>query len=143
MPRQKKLIEHAYREGERLGLTVWCADEAGPYRAIPRPGSSWQPAGEPARYPHEYVRGGTAKLLTLYHPTGQARVKGVTRTPDAILHPWLETELSAIVAAAATAGSGGGVCREPGGVGALAGKPVRPLHPAGRSATLMDAPDPG
>lgn len=81
-------------------MTVWCADEAGPYQAIPRPGSSWQPVGEPARYPHEYVRGGTAKLLTLFHPTtGQVRVKGVTRTPNAILHPWLETELSAIVAA--------------------------------------------
>jgi hypothetical protein len=26
------------------------------------------------------------------------RVQGVTRTPDAILHPWLEAELSAIVA---------------------------------------------
>jgi hypothetical protein len=80
-------------------LAVWCADEAGPYQAIPQPGPSWRPAGEPARYPHEYVRGGTAKLLTLFHPaTGQVRVKGVTRSPNAILHPWLEAELSAIVA---------------------------------------------
>lgn len=78
---------------------MWCADEAGPYQAIPRPGSSWQPTGEPARYPHEYIRGGTAKLLTLFHPaTGPVRVQGVTRTPNAILHPWFEAELSAIVA---------------------------------------------
>lgn len=80
-------------------MAVWCADEAGPYQAIPHPGSSWQPVGEPARYPHEYVRGGTAKLLTLFHPaSGQVRVKGVTRTSNTILHPWLEAELSAIVA---------------------------------------------
>jgi hypothetical protein len=80
-------------------LAVWCADEAGPYQAIPHPGSGWQPVGEPARYPHEHVRGGTAKLLTLFHPaSGQVRVKGVTRTPNTILHPWLEAELSAIVA---------------------------------------------
>jgi len=80
-------------------LAVWCADEAGPYQAIPHPGSSWQPVGEPARYPHQYVRGGTAKLLTLFHPaSGQVRVKGVTRTPNTILHPWLEAELSALVA---------------------------------------------
>ncbi|CDH46685.1 transposase (fragment) [Candidatus Contendobacter odensis Run_B_J11] len=39
----------------------WCADEAGPYQAIPQPGVSGQPMGQPARYPHEYLRGGTAK----------------------------------------------------------------------------------
>ena len=55
-------------EGAGLGLAVWCADEAGPYPAIPQPGASWRPVGEPIRYPHEYVRGGTAKLLTLFHP---------------------------------------------------------------------------
>jgi len=81
-------------------LAVWCADEAGPYQAIPQPGASWQPIGEPARYPHEYVRGGTVKLLTLFHPaTGQLRVKGVTHTPNTVLHPWLQQELTAIIAA--------------------------------------------
>jgi hypothetical protein len=79
---------------------VWCADEAGPYQAIPQPGHSWQPAGAPARYPHEYLRGGTAKWLTLFHPaTGQVRVKGITRCPNTVLHPWLQAELAAIVAA--------------------------------------------
>ena len=78
---------------------MWCADEAGPYPAIPYPGSSGQPVGPPAHYPHQYVRGGTAKRLTLFHPaSGQVRVKGVTCTPNTILHPWLEAELSAIVA---------------------------------------------
>ena len=78
---------------------MWCADEAGPYQAIPQPGASWRPVGEPIRYPHEYVRGGTAKLLTLFHPvTGEVRVKGVTHSPNTVLHPWLERELTAIVA---------------------------------------------
>jgi len=95
----KKLLEQAYREGERRGLAVWCADEAGPYQAIPQPGASWQPVGQPARYPHEYLRGGTAKLLTWFHPTtGEVRVKGVTHRPNTVLHPWLRQELMAIVA---------------------------------------------
>lgn len=56
--------------------------------------------GRPARYPHEYVRNGTAKQLTLFHPaTGKVRVKGVLRTTNAILHPWLKGELESILAA--------------------------------------------
>jgi transposase len=94
-----KLIECAYRDGKRLGLAVGCEDEAGPYQAIPQPGHSGQPAGAPARYPHEYIRGGTAKWLTLFHSaTGQVRVKGVTHSPNTVLHPWLKEELTAIVA---------------------------------------------
>lgn len=79
---------------------MWCEDEAGPYQAIPQPGQGWAPAGEPAHYPHEYVRGGTAKLLTLFHPgTGRVRVQGVTQAPNAVLHPWLKTALAAVVEA--------------------------------------------
>ena len=79
---------------------MWCADEAGPYQAIPQPGASWQPVGQPVCYPHEYIRGGTAKLLTLFHPaTGTVRVKGVTHSPNTVLHPWLEQELTAVIAA--------------------------------------------
>jgi hypothetical protein len=75
-------------------------DEAGPYQAIPQPGPSWQPVGTPARYPHEHVRQGTAKLLTLFHPaTGAVRVKGVAHATNAVLHGWLEQELAEIVAA--------------------------------------------
>jgi DDE superfamily endonuclease len=78
---------------------VWCEDEAGPFQAIPHPGSSWQPEGRPARQPHEYVRGGTAKVLTLFRPAdGHVRVEGTTTCPNTVLHPWLKRELSAIVA---------------------------------------------
>jgi hypothetical protein len=93
------LIERAYRLGEAVGLQVWCQDEAGPYQAIPQPGASWQPAGQPARQPHEYVRGGTAKLLTLFRPaTGEVRAQPVAHAPNAVLHPWLKAELEAILA---------------------------------------------
>jgi DDE superfamily endonuclease len=94
------LIEAAYTAGERLGLAVWCADEAGPFQTVPYPGQHWRPEGQPARYPHEYLRVGTAKLLTLFHPaTGVVRVHGVTSCRNAVLHDWLETELMAILAA--------------------------------------------
>ena len=60
---------------------------------------SWQPVGQPVRYPHEYLRRDTAKLLTLFHPmTGEVRVKGVTESSNAVLHPWLKQELAVIVA---------------------------------------------
>ena len=69
-----------------LGLQVWCQDEAGPYQAIPQPGPSWQPTGEPAHRPHEYVRGGTAKLLTLFRPaTGEVRAEPVEHATNAVL----------------------------------------------------------
>lgn len=79
---------------------MWCQDEAGPYQAVPQTGPSWQPTGQPARQPHEYVRGGTAKLLTLLHPaTGQVRATAVASAPNAVLHPWLKDELTAALAA--------------------------------------------
>jgi hypothetical protein len=97
---QKELIERAYRLAEALGLALWCQDEAGPYQAVPHPGPSWQPAGAPARQPHEYVRGGTAKLLTLFRPaTGEVRATPVASAPNAVLHPWLKAELTAALAA--------------------------------------------
>jgi hypothetical protein len=74
-------------------------DEAGPYQAIPQPGASWQPAGHPRLLPHEYERGGTAKLLTLFRPaTGKMRAKGVVSVTNAVLHPWLTEELSVMLA---------------------------------------------
>lgn len=89
----------AYRLAETFGVPVWCQDEAGPYQAIPQPGVTWCPEGLPQRQPHEYVRGGTAKLLTLFHPaTGVVRAKGVTSAPNIILHPWLKGELAQILA---------------------------------------------
>jgi len=75
-------------------------DEAGPYQAIPQPGASWQPEGHAVVQPHEYERGGTAKLLTLFHPaTGLLRAKGVFSVTNAVLHPWLKGELTAVLAA--------------------------------------------
>ena len=83
-----------------MGLPVWCTDQAGPFQTIPYPGRSWRPAGEPARLPHEYLRDGTAKVLTLFHPAdGRVRVQGATSCPNAVLHPWLKRELATILAA--------------------------------------------
>jgi DDE superfamily endonuclease len=80
-------------------LPVWCEDEAGPYQAVPHSGPSWQPEGKPALQPHEYIRGGTAKLLTLFRPaSGELRGQPVQQAPNAVLHPWLRTELAAILA---------------------------------------------
>jgi DDE superfamily endonuclease len=93
------LIEDAYALGEQLGLAVWCCDQAGPFQTVPHPGPSWQPEGKPARQPHEYIRNGTAKVLTLFHPAdGQVRVEGTTTCPNAVLHPWLKRGLSEILA---------------------------------------------
>ena len=93
------MIEQAYTLGEAMGLSVWCQDEAGPYQTLPQPGPSWQPEGAPLRQPSEYIRDGTAKLLTLFHPaTGTVHVKGVPVCPNAVLHPWLKEQLGQILA---------------------------------------------
>jgi hypothetical protein len=94
------LIEAAYLTGEASGLAVWCTDQAGPYQTIPYAGHTWRPECDPARQPHEYLRDGTAKALTLFHPAdGHVRLRGVTTCPNAVLHPWLEHELADILAA--------------------------------------------
>lgn len=96
---QKNLIERAYTLGDKLGLLLLCQDEAGPYQAIPQPGHSWRPSGQPARQPHEYVRGGTVKLLTLFRPaTGQVWAQPVDQATNTVLHPWLQHALTAILA---------------------------------------------
>src|SRR3954452_22891420 len=97
---QKKLIEQAYTLGAQLGLSVWCEDEAGPFQAVPQSGVSWQPREHPAQQPHEYIRGGTTKILTLFHPaSGQVRLQPAARGTNAVLHPWLRERLSEILAA--------------------------------------------
>jgi hypothetical protein len=92
---EKKLIEAAYAQNL---LPLWTEDEAGPYPTLPYPGQQWRPVGEPARYPHEYVRAGTAKQFTLFCPaTGEVRVKGVRSSANAVLHPWLKEQLLAVL----------------------------------------------
>lgn len=93
------MIEQAYTQGEKVGLAVWTTDQAGPFQTKPYLGHSWQPVGQPKRQAHEYIRNGTAKLLTLFHPAdGQVRVKGVTHCTNDVLHPWLKQELTDILA---------------------------------------------
>ncbi len=94
------MIEDAYRTGEALGLSVWCTDQAGPYQTVPYAGQSWRPEGDPTRLPHEYLRNGTAKALTLFRPAdGRVRLKGVTACTNAVLHPWLKRQLGEVLAA--------------------------------------------
>jgi hypothetical protein len=82
------------------GVPVWCEDEAGPFQTVPHAGPGWWPEGAPTRQPHEYVRNGTAKVMTLFCPaTGEVRVEGTTTCPNAVLHPWLKRELVAVLAA--------------------------------------------
>jgi hypothetical protein len=79
-------------------LAVWTEDEAGPYSTHPYPGQSWAEPGEPKQQPHEYVRNGTAKLLTLFCPgSGEVCARGATHATNAVLHPWLQQELAAIL----------------------------------------------
>jgi DDE superfamily endonuclease len=81
-----------------MGLAVWVEDEAGPYQTVPYAGESWQPEDHPVHQPHEYIRNGTAKLLTLFHPdSGEVRVKGVTQSTHAILHPWVKQQVEEIL----------------------------------------------
>jgi len=95
---KQRLIELAYRIAELAGVELWCQDEAGPYQAVPQPGEDWHRQGYPRLLPHEYARGGTAKLLTLFRPaTGEVRAKGVLAAPNAVLHPWLKEELTQIL----------------------------------------------
>ena len=98
MLRLKNLIERAYLEGERMGISVWGVDQAGPFQTIPYPGSSWEAQGKPACQPHQHLRNGTAILMSLFHPaTGRVRVKGVRSCTNAVLHPWLKEQLRAIL----------------------------------------------
>ena len=65
---------------------------------MPYPGQGWFPEGQPLRQPHEYLRHGTAKILTLFHPAdGHVHLQGVTSCTNAVLHGWLQEELAAIV----------------------------------------------
>ncbi len=95
---KQRLIELAYHIAEAAEVELWCQDEAGPYATRPQPGASWHRQGHPNSQPHEYVRDGGAKLLTLFRPaTGEVRAKGVPSVTNAVLHPWLKEQLTQIL----------------------------------------------
>ena len=49
--------------------------------------------------PHEYVRGGTCKILTLFHPTrGQVHLQPASSRANPVLHGWLKDRLEVILA---------------------------------------------
>lgn len=80
-----------------MGLIVLCQDEAGPYQTKPYPGASWRVSGRTGKYDHEYIRNGTAKIMTLLRPhTGLVWLKGVRSTKNAVLHPWIKESVRAI-----------------------------------------------
>jgi len=65
---------------------------------VPDAAPSWHAESRPQLQDHQYLRNGTAKVLTLFHPQdGQVRLKGVEQTTNAVLHPWLKAELSVIL----------------------------------------------
>ncbi len=79
-------------------MALACQDEAGPYQTVPTVGHHWASVGHPAHQPHEYLRMGTAKLLTLFRPaTGAVWAHGVPRCPNAVLHPWLKAAVTALL----------------------------------------------
>jgi hypothetical protein len=66
---------------------------------VSHPEVSWQPRGHPATQPHEHIRGGTTKILTLFHPaSGQVRLQATKQCTNAVLHPWLRERLTEILA---------------------------------------------
>ena len=67
------------------------------FQTVPQPGGHWAPTG---KRPHEYMRAGTMKILTLFNPqTGQVRLQSARQSPNTVLHAWLKAELLAILAA--------------------------------------------
>jgi hypothetical protein len=67
---------------------------------MPYAGVSWQLETKARPLAHEYMRNGTAKLLTLFCPaTGEVRVKGTRSCTNAVLHHWMQDELLTTLAA--------------------------------------------
>ena len=89
---------HLASWAEKMGISVWGLDQAGPFWTMPYPGTSWELQGKPACQPHQHLRNGTAKLVSLFYPaTGEVRVKGVRSRTNAVLHPWLKEHLRDIL----------------------------------------------
>ena len=138
--RKKKRIQEAYVEAPKLGLALWTEDEAGAYQTAPYAGQSWYEGSQPVCHPHEYVRNGTAKLLTLFEPaSGQVRVKGVTSTANVVLHPWMQEQLLAILERLPPAPPVSDEAAKPPAVATLAAGAAQTLGAAGKDARLADA----
>src|SRR3954468_9364814 len=132
---QKKLIEQAYTLGAQLGLSVWCEDEAGPFQAVPHSGVSWHPRGQPATQPHEYIRGGTTKILTLFHPATGQGAAAISRSrhqcgPAPVAARAPERDPGRAAPTGSIAGSG----RYASSLGRMAGGSDEALHVAARPA---------
>jgi len=54
--------------------------------------------GHPLKQPHEYIKGEPVRLLTLFHPkTGYVIGEGVKNCPNAVLQPWLQEKIEAVL----------------------------------------------
>ena len=85
---ESQLVRRFNPDGLAALVPRWCR----------RPGQSWCEQGLASRLPHDYVRNGIAKMLTLFCPrSGELRAKGVTSAPNIVLHPWLQQELTAVL----------------------------------------------
>src|SRR4051794_37435290 len=98
MPRQKG--------ADRASLHAWCLSRPdslvrGRSGSVPGGDAAGQQlaAARPARdRPHEYVRGGTCKILTLFHPaSGQGHLQSVGSCTNLVLHGWLKQRLEVIL----------------------------------------------
>ena len=50
------------------------------------------------RQPHEYVRGGTVKILTLFHPAdGSVILEGASSGTNEVLHGWMKSRLTEVL----------------------------------------------
>jgi hypothetical protein len=138
--RKKTVIERADVTAEQLGLQLWCEDEGGPYQSLPQPGPSWQPEGQPARRPHEYVRGETAKLLTLLRPvTGELRAQAVEQSTNAVLHPWRKQRTPSHAQAVSPRSRRGPSRATLAGLGDLSGRRATgPFFPPVRMLLILD-----
>jgi hypothetical protein len=85
---QKRLIDLAYEQAEAAGIVQReCQMKPDPIRPFPSLERHGNRKAIRPMPPHEYERGGTAKLLTLFRPaTGALRAKGVLSAPNAVLH---------------------------------------------------------
>jgi transposase len=66
---------------------------------MPYAGVNWQRETKARPLAHEYMRNGTAKLMTLFCPaTGEVRVRGTRSCTNVVLHHWIQEACGAILA---------------------------------------------